>query len=172
MDSGSLTGSRFTMFDKTAVEDPHRTAHLLKITLAKLDIAKALRTEISDRLRDLEHVYHTSLALGKANSRLAMLPRLTTMLAQAHLLDRYILLTAKDCLLYESCLRGPVPTSYWQYWKNATLELATRTPNIHDYFLWRVSMEDYQLANDDEDVDEQRATVTGQLKLEFRRDSH
>ena len=173
MDYGSLTGSRFTVFDNTVAEDPQRTAQLLNITHAKLAIAKSIKTQIREQLRGLEDVYHASLGFGKASSRAAMIPRLTSMLAQAHLLDRYILLVARDCLLYESCLRGPVPDSYWQNWRTSTLDLANRAPNIHDYFLWRITLEDEELdiSQDEENLDEHRVPDNGRLRLALRRDA-
>lgn len=147
MDLGSINTSEFTVFDSSVVDEPAQVAQLLATSHLKVSTARLTRRQLGEQLRLLQDVYHASLDHGKASVRSAMVPRVTALLTLVHLLDRYILLMARDCLRLEACLRGPIPSSFVHAWRESQRELRLRTPNIHDYFLWRVTSS----SQDDED---------------------
>ena len=165
MDDGSLTSIQFTVFDESAVQDPAAIASLLATTYQKVQLAKACKQQLEQDIQLVEHVYNSAVVYGRASVRQSMIPALTAKLTLSHLLDRYILLLALDLLRMESCLRGPVPSTYWQSWNSSTMELRNRTPNIHDYYLWQL-----RVYHDDEDEDEE-TWQSPQLDVVLRRDA-
>ena len=167
MDDGSLTSTSFTVFDESAVQDPAAVAQLLATTYRKVQLAKAYKEQLAQDIQLEERVYNCAVDTGRASVRQAMIPSVTSKLTLSHLLDRYILLMARDMLRLESCLRGPVPPTYWQSWSSSTMALRHRTPNVHDYFLWQLSVSQ----DDDDDDEDDEIWRTPQLDLVLRRDA-
>lgn len=168
MDEGTLASCNFTAFDEKVARHPAEIAQLLLKNFQKVTAAKMAREHLSQELHLLERVYYSAVDSGRASVRQAMVPSLTSLLTTAHLLDRYILLLTRDCLRLESCLRGPVPAPYWRSWRSSVIELRQRIPNVHDYFLWQVSVHSHDEAEAGEDRAQWRSRNVG---LTLRRDA-
>lgn len=149
MDEGTLSNSSFTVFDEEVSHDLGEVAKLLATTYLKVMTARRAREQLSKELQVIERIYYSAVDVGRASAQYAMSMSITSLLTTGHLLDRYLLLLARDCLLLESCLRGAVPMSYWRSWRSSLGELRERIPNVHDYFLWQISIQ----SQDEEEED-------------------
>lgn len=171
MDEGTLSNSSFTVFDEEVSHDLGEVAKLLATTYLKVTTARRAREQLSKELQVVERIYYSAVDAGRASAQYAMSMAITSLLTTGHLLDRYLLLMARDCLLLESCLRGAVPMSYWRSWRSSLEELRERIPNVHDYFLWQISLQS-QEEEEEEDYSGRGARERSRhLGLVLRRDA-
>lgn len=167
MDEGTLSNSSFTVFDEEVSHDLGEVAKLLATSYLKVTTARRAREQLSKELQLIERIYYSAVDAGRASVQYTVAMSITSLLTTGHLLDRYLLLMARDCLLLESCLRGAVPMSYWRSWRSSLEELRERIPNVHDYFLWHLSIQ-----SDDEDVLEEGVRERSRhVGLVLRRDA-
>lgn len=141
MDTGTVHESTFTVFEKPASQDRERLLHLLSNTQTKVMLARAARERLLSQLREREDRYCALFEAGRAPAAASVVAPMATLQTVLHLVERYILLLLRDCLRMESCLRGPIENAHWRTWRSSVRDLDERTPNVHDYFLWELSLD-------------------------------
>ena len=164
MDQGTLSSSKFTVFDERIVDDPAAVSRLLTTTFLKVTAARMMREQLRHQLQLVERVYLSAVDSGRASVRQSVATSVTSLLTMTHLLDRYLLLMARDCLRLESCLRGPAPVSYWRAWRSSLDELHQRIPNVHDYFLWQLSSQSQDEADQSDGTELRSSTHVASLR--------
>ena len=168
MDTGTLDTRKLRAFDKAAFKDPTEVARVLAESHLKVMAARKAREELEDRIELAEKVYYRAMDHGKASARQSLVPSVTSLLTMAHLMDRYLLMKVHECLRLELYFRGPVPLSHWQSWRASLEDLRQRIPNVHDYFLWRLSVHTTDEADPPHDNTEFRSDAA---RLTLRRDA-
>lgn len=141
MDTGTLQESTFTVFEKRPNQSRVRILHLLSSTQTKVMLARTAREHLLSQLREREDRYCALFEAGRAPAAASVVAPMATLQTTLHLVERYILLLLRDCLRMESCLRGPVEDVHWRTWRSSVRDLVERTPNVHDYFLWELSLD-------------------------------
>ena len=105
-----------------------------------------MRKALSSRLRTSQMAFYSpAVAASNPTFMRAVALKVTTMLSVLNLLDRYLPLILRDRLRIGEMLYDRGPLFYRNTWVSAVQRLPVMTPNIHDFFLRHMTVEEAPL---------------------------